>query len=116
MYIQPIVGIPKDGKQTIALQDKSGVVRQIVSTPEQVDEFLKERQKYLSFNKSYILPSIFGAGIGAVGGYLAKIKSIPELGFLAFFGTACCAFLNACHQYYKCDKADQKFIEQNQNI
>ena len=110
MYVQPVVGIPKNGRQIIAIEDKSGVVRQVVSTPEQVDEFLKQRQKYQTFNKYYILPSILGAGAGAATAVFSKMKSIPEIAGFALICSACGAFGNALLQMYRCNNADQKFI------
>lgn len=75
----PIVGVEnKDGTQTIAVQDRKGIYRTYLTTPEKVDEFVKTYQKGktkegLALGGGATAGVIIGAIIGAL-----VTKKLPD--------------------------------------
>ncbi|MCM1339879.1 MAG: hypothetical protein NC191_09435 [Muribaculaceae bacterium] len=108
-----VVGVPQNGRQTIALRSKNGMMREVSATEKEVAEFIEQRQKYGNFNKSYAVSTGLGAGIGVVSGLLSKFKSVPQLACLGLFGAAIGALVNSSLQLSKRAKSDENFILQH---
>lgn len=110
---QPVVGVAQNGVQTIALRDNAGVMREVKSTPEEIKEFLDKRAEYNQINKSYIMPSTIGAGLGVLVVFLRKGYSRGDLGFLGFMGATIGFAARAIQQLLKCEKHEQNFLNTN---
>lgn len=91
---------------------KDGTTRQVISTPEKVDEFLRKRRNNCSVG---LIGSLTGLG-GIIGGalsYLSKEKSPVAVAMAAFLGGIMGFFSAACIGESRNYKLDQKFIEAN---
>jgi hypothetical protein len=113
VLLNPVIGAPINGKQKVALSDKNGMTREVITTPEKVDEFLKQRASLTSLDKKYAMPALFGAALGAVVPVLFKAKAVPEILFGAFFGSLSGLFAKGIQVETKCSKLDQAFLEEN---
>lgn len=86
----PVVGVEnKDGTQTIAVQDRKGIYRTYLTTPEKVDEFVKTYQKGktkegLALGGGATAGVIIGAIIGAI-----LHKKLPTSGWDKLLGGIC---------------------------
>jgi hypothetical protein len=113
VLLNPVIGAPINGKQKVALPDKYGMTREVITTPEKVDEFLKQRAEMVNVDKKYIKPTAIGAALGAVVPVLFKTKSAVGYLFAAAMGGIFGFFAKGAQMLQKCSKLEQAFLEEN---